>query len=158
MIHDKTIRVGACDWDHAHWQGSFYPDDLPVDWRLTYYANEYSAVLVPESKWRSKEADFEQWADDVPEGFRFYFLTSRADEEDGSVVSLVNIYLGDMFAGFVQPEGNDQVDLIHFESKSLREWKGWLQEADSKVVFLTDENPGIKQLSEFQSLVQLMGL
>ena len=158
MIHDKTMRVGACDWDHAHWQGSFYPDDLPVDWRLTFYANEYTAVLVPESKWRIQGVDFEQWAEDVPEGFRFYLLTSGLYENEENDASLVKPYLGDLFAGFVRAEKNDQISLIHFENKSLREWKVWLQEVDCKAVFLIDENLSSEQLSEFQSLVQLMGL
>jgi len=64
MIHDNlqqnetayvedSIRVGVFGWEHEHWIGTFYPDDLPEDWRLSYYANEFSVVLGAEDKWRS---------------------------------------------------------------------------------------------------------
>ncbi len=153
MIHDKTIRVGACDWDHAHWQGDFYPDDLPQDWRLSYYANEFSTVLVPEARWRAEGVDFEQWAEDVHEGFRFYFLTADRSADETQIKSC----LGAAFAGFVQPE-NDSVALINFETKKLREWKDWLLQTDCEAVFLMDENLAVKQLAEFRSLIELMGL
>jgi len=155
MIHDKTVRVGVCDWDQPHWLGSFYPEDLPEDWRLSYYANEFSAVLVPETKWRAENVDFEQWAEDVPEGFRFYFLTSQINEGE---LKGPQDSLGELFAGFVGPQGSDSVALIQYETKSLREWKGWLQQADYSAIFLMDDSPGSKQLSDFQSLIELMGL
>lgn len=41
------IHVGACNWQHSSWLGSFYPEDLPEEWRLSYYANEFHTVLVP---------------------------------------------------------------------------------------------------------------
>ncbi len=41
-----AFHVLAVGWDHPAWQGSFYPDDLPADWRLTYYANEVPGVLL----------------------------------------------------------------------------------------------------------------
>jgi hypothetical protein len=52
---------------------AFYPEDLPDDWRLTYFANSYPAVFVPEARWRSLSADtLSVWAADVHAGFRFY--------------------------------------------------------------------------------------
>ncbi|MCP4409874.1 MAG: DUF72 domain-containing protein [Gammaproteobacteria bacterium] len=68
-----NLQLAAVDWDHDHWQGEFYPHDLPVQWRLTYYANEYRRVLVPEQYWSDAglvQAD--QWYEDVHEAFRFY--------------------------------------------------------------------------------------
>jgi len=155
MIHDNTIRVGCCDWDQPHWQGSFYPKDLPSDWRLSYYANEFSAVLVPEATWQVENADFEQWAEDVPEGFRFYFLTSQINENE---LGEPKDSLGELFAGFVGPQGSESVALIQYETKSLREWKSWLLQADYSAIFLMDDRLSGKQLSDFQSLIELMGL
>jgi len=154
MIHDKAISVGACDWQHSQWQGNFYPDDLPEDWQLSYYANEYSTVLVPQARWQAEEADFEQWAEDVTEGFRFYFLTDdpAADE------SQIKKQLGDTFAGFVTTKGNAEVALIDYAEKNLRGWKQWLLEVDFSVVFLVDEELSAAQLADFQSLVEVMGM
>jgi len=154
MIHDKSIIVGACDWDRPEWLSTFYPDDLPEDWRLSYYANEFSAVLVPQAKWRAADVDFEQWAEDVPEGFRFYFLTDELDVDDAQIKS----QLGAAFSGFVAMQGNSTVALIQCAEKKLRGWKDWLVEMDAVAVFLMDEDLSAKQLMEFQSLVELMGL
>jgi len=154
MIHDKSIVVGACDWDHPQWRKTFYPEDLPEDWRLSYYANEFSAVLVPQEKWQSEEADFEQWAEDVPEGFRFYFLSDDLSVDD----VLIKRQLGDAFAGFVATAGNEQVVLIDFADKNLREWKDWLLKTKCHVVFLVGDELSVKSVLDFQSLLELMGL
>ncbi len=154
MIHDKAIRVGACDWDHACWQEDFYPGDLPVDWRLSYYANAFSAVLVPEVRWRAEGVDFEQWAEDVPDGFRFYFLTSGLDIDSENITDA----LGALFAGFVEIEKHTDIAFICFADKSLREWKNWLSGKNYNAIFLMDENLNGGQLSDFQSLVELLGM
>ncbi len=152
MIHDKTIRVGACGWDQADWTGSFYPDDLPEDWRLSYYANEFPCILIPEEVWRANDVDLQQWAEDVPEDFRFYFLTSASANED----KYIKKRLGGLFAGFVGNEGDTDTALIHFSSKNLREWKNWLLETNYSAIFLIDENLQSVQLADFKSLLELM--
>ncbi|MEN8128754.1 MAG: hypothetical protein ABFS45_00885 [Pseudomonadota bacterium] len=70
-----NLQLAAVDWDHDHWQGEFYPHDLPSPWRLTYYANEYRQVLVPTRCWdKAGLAPAAQWYEDVHEAFRFYLL------------------------------------------------------------------------------------
>lgn len=170
MIHDnshqqeiekeeESIRVGACDWDMAHWPGVFYPQDLPEDWRLSYYANEFSVVLVAESKWSS--ADFEQWADEVPENFRFYLQCEKNPEN----IQQLKQTLGESFGGFVSLSEelidiNAGVAVIEFSSKTLREWRLWLEQLELplKAVFLKDELLTYKELSDFKSLLELMNL
>ncbi len=153
MIHDKSIVVGACGWDHSLWQDNFYPEDLPKDWRLTYYANEFAAVLVPQEKWRAADVDYEQWAEDVPEDFRFYFVTDDLDADDLKIKK----EMGNTFAGFVTVGGNVEISLINYAEKNLRGWKDWLLQTNKKFVFLTDDSLTVKQLIEFKSLVELMG-
>lgn len=68
-----TLVVGSVDWDHDAWAGSFYPHDLPREWRLGYYANEFSAVLVPGRRFATAEVGrVEGWREDVPSGFAFW--------------------------------------------------------------------------------------
>ena len=90
MIHDSEdehettatgLRVGARGWFHAAWQESFYPEDLPEDWQLSYYANEFSTVLVPADYWSRYNMDAEQLLDDVSEDFVFYLECPRDDAE-----------------------------------------------------------------------------
>jgi len=64
--------IGACGWEHAGWQDVFYPDDLPPDWRLSYYGNEFGAVLVPAEYWaHGSSQGVAQWSEDTDESFRF---------------------------------------------------------------------------------------
>ena len=73
MTGGVRFELGSFGWEHAQWAGGFYPDDLPEDWRLTYYANEFGCVLVPQDQWLS--ADEDQWAgweDDPVDSFRFF--------------------------------------------------------------------------------------
>ena len=76
-----SLSVGAYGWEHEGWVVDFYPEDLPEDWRLAYYANEFFAVLVPADYWREVHApDARKWREDVHERFRFYL------EIDGALV------------------------------------------------------------------------
>jgi hypothetical protein len=69
------LRFGAFDWRHPAWTDNYYPDDLPADWQLGYYANELSAVLLEPAAWLQADAsELVQWADDLPPGFRFYLM------------------------------------------------------------------------------------
>ncbi|MFK5895250.1 MAG: hypothetical protein QM504_18710 [Pseudomonadota bacterium] len=40
------IKVGCKEFLDTQWSEIFYPDDLPDDWKLDYYANELSTVLL----------------------------------------------------------------------------------------------------------------
>ncbi len=69
------ISLGAYGWHHKHWAETFYPEDLPAedDWRLTYYSNEFNAVLVPADYWQAElEHDCENWLQSVHEHFQFF--------------------------------------------------------------------------------------
>ncbi len=97
-----AIHLYARGWAHAGWYGGFFPEDLPAEWRLSYYANEFSGVLVPEADWRKAgEAELAGWAEEVPAGFRFYLeAESPTHPEDARRVRR----LGAHFAGWVVPE------------------------------------------------------
>lgn len=77
MADIHKLIVGARGWDHSGWNDIFYPGDLPEDWRLSYYANEFSGVLVPESVWRAADPGiFAEWCDDVADNFLFFLELS----------------------------------------------------------------------------------
>jgi len=88
----QTITLGAYGWRHAHWAGTFYPDELPVaeeDWRLSYYSNEFNTVLVPADYWlNGRVNDCEDWLDSVHTEFQF-FVECRASMLD--VISLADL-------------------------------------------------------------------
>ncbi len=43
----ENVEVGAMGWACE----AFYPEDMPSEWQLEYYANHFSAVLVPSTQW-----------------------------------------------------------------------------------------------------------
>ena len=74
---NPDVAVGAYGWEHKHWQGHYYPDDLPEGWQLGYYSNDFNAVLVPAADLAANLAGeqplpVEDWPDEVHENFRFY--------------------------------------------------------------------------------------
>jgi hypothetical protein len=75
---ESTIVTPRGWWDLAD-AAAFYPSDLPEDWRLTYFANQFGATLLPWSLWdQAGTAAWSQWADDVGTGFRFVAETGSA--------------------------------------------------------------------------------
>ncbi|WP_413436857.1 DUF72 domain-containing protein [Sulfuriferula sp. GW1] len=77
-----TCYVGAQGWDHEGWVGSFYPDDLPADWRLTYYNNFFTCCYLSYTDWSQQpEATLVQWLDDTLPRFRFVLETPASLSE-----------------------------------------------------------------------------
>lgn len=64
------VLIGARGWCHPGWQDSFYPDDLPQDWQLAYYSNEFSMVVIREQEWMQID-DMAALRKECAEGFRF---------------------------------------------------------------------------------------
>jgi hypothetical protein len=70
------IRVGAVTWDVAQWQENFYPLDLPDDWRLPYYANEFHTTTVDIDSLHDDRLDtLTEWLMDCHEEFRVILRT-----------------------------------------------------------------------------------
>lgn len=164
MIHDSAqdietpspgLRLGANGWKHDNWSGDFYPLDLPDDWRLTYYANEFSCVLVPAADWQD-EPEPEHWLDEVPETFLFYLQASVQDVQQAQLARTAQS-LGSQFGGIVadrpvagiepglqfchEPAGravqgiwtpNHDTDsplaLVSLQQADVRVWRHWLEQ------------------------------
>ena len=101
------LDIVADGWDLPGWERELYPEDLPVDWRLTYFANEFPAVMLAAKYWLpAGEARLAAWSDDVPDGFRFYLEDAEpaAGRED---LELARRLLGPKLAGLVRKAGAD---------------------------------------------------
>ena len=70
-----TIALGAWGWDHPEWVGRLYADDLPPEWRLTFYSNEFDAVGLYAAGWMNPSMDtLKLWIEDTREDFRFHLV------------------------------------------------------------------------------------
>lgn len=71
--------LGTSGYNYRHWRGRFYPEDLPAqDW-LSYYAGEFATVELNVTFYRLPLAKtFANWYARTPPGFSFALKGSRA--------------------------------------------------------------------------------
>ena len=74
-VDTHRVLMGACGWKHQAWLTDFYEEDLPADWQLGFYSNEFSVVYVPAADWIDND-DVTEWTDEVSESFRFILEVS----------------------------------------------------------------------------------
>lgn len=78
------VEIVTRGWDLPGAADDFYPQDLPAEWRLTFFSNAFPAVLVPATLWIPASPRLRRgWAEDVHDGFRFYLeLPAAGDPAD----------------------------------------------------------------------------
>lgn len=66
------MHVGTSGWGYPSWQPGFYPAGLDRSEFLSFYAGRLDAVELNATKYRlPSQGQFESWAAQVPDGFRF---------------------------------------------------------------------------------------
>ncbi|MCV0403602.1 MAG: DUF72 domain-containing protein [Chloroflexi bacterium] len=72
------IRIGTSGWEYRHWDGAFYPPELPRERRLEFYAERFETVELNNPFYRLPEGEvFARWGERVPGRFRFAVKASR---------------------------------------------------------------------------------
>jgi uncharacterized protein YecE (DUF72 family) len=72
------VLVGTSGFSYKEWKGSFYPEDLPADQMLRFYSSKLPAVEINNTFYRMPKASLlAQWAEQVPDGFRFVLKASQ---------------------------------------------------------------------------------
>ena len=70
--------IGTSGWIYQHWNGRFYPPDLPAKRQLAYMASQFSTVEVNGTFYSlNRPSAFEGWRASVPSGFTFAVKASR---------------------------------------------------------------------------------
>src|SRR5262245_3910454 len=66
--------VGTSGYSYKEWKGKFYPEGLPQEEMLSYYARHFSTVEINSTFYSMPKAGaFRGWARQVPDDFRFAF-------------------------------------------------------------------------------------
>jgi uncharacterized protein YecE (DUF72 family) len=74
----RAVLIGTSGWSYDHWQGPFFPNQLPHGDRLKYYAEHFSSVEINNSFYHLPEQNsLRQWRDAVPGDFVFSVKASR---------------------------------------------------------------------------------
>ncbi|MBD1845714.1 DUF72 domain-containing protein [Cyanobacteria bacterium FACHB-63] len=72
------LQVGTSGWVYKHWMKRFYPDRLPSEQQLSFYAQHFSTVEVNFSFYRLPlRSTFATWHDQTPDDFLFAVKASR---------------------------------------------------------------------------------
>jgi uncharacterized protein YecE (DUF72 family) len=72
------LLAGTSGFSYDAWTGPFYPEDLPADGRLAFYATQLPAVEINNTFYRMPKPELlAGWAAQVPPGFRFALKASQ---------------------------------------------------------------------------------
>jgi len=78
----RHIWIASCGCWHSNWDAQFYPDDLPPNWRLCYYSNEFSAIFLQHQEWVAQPTrNIEVWMEDCNDRFEFLLQIEFAQFE-----------------------------------------------------------------------------
>ena len=73
-----SVKAGTSGFSYKEWKGPFYPEKLANKDMLAYYAGELPTVEINNTFYRLPRSEvLENWAEQVPEGFRFSIKASR---------------------------------------------------------------------------------
>ncbi len=177
-----TIRVGVYDWAHFATDDGYYPDDLPEEWRLGYYANEFETACIRLTAQMLQQTDDLEWLEDLAPGFRLYFDTPPEISRKSELLPQLNIFKTVISesaiatqAHFVdvaaccwtpQSQKTSAFALLpgNADIKAYRRWiEQWMEPAAQKdsqqeaFLWLQGAQARYSRLSEIRSLVELMG-
>lgn len=158
MTHAPTYHclLGAIGWEHDAWIGGFYPEDMPPEWRLSYYNTHFECVLLPYREWSTRRIDeLNAWREDTLERFRFLLEhppAALSDEDRARVDALAEKAI------LLDPEENRHV--LWFDAQSTpRELAAKLQAkaAEGQVFYLLSVDADMAKLDETRSLLDALG-
>lgn len=151
-------HVGSAGWDHAEWAGSFYPEDLPPEWRLSYYNNFFTCSYLSYSEWSQQDpATLAQWVEDTLERFRFVLELPRGGAAPGDAHRL------ELLAprtGLLIEEGAFPPQLLWLDAeqdlKSLAQRLRDLAQSAS-AIFIVSRNHDLAAMNRVNTLLEVMG-
>ncbi|MCB1802818.1 MAG: hypothetical protein KDI82_14095 [Gammaproteobacteria bacterium] len=78
----RHLLLGTVDWQRDDWLHSYYPEDIPPDWRLAYYANDCDCVMLPAQHWRGRDIEaMAEQVDAAPATLRCFVAVEPGDAE-----------------------------------------------------------------------------
>jgi uncharacterized protein YecE (DUF72 family) len=76
---NNKIKIGTCAWSFDDWQGVFYPQHLPQNQRLDFYARHFPAVEIDFTFYHIPgEHAARHWMEQTPDDFCFTLKMPRA--------------------------------------------------------------------------------
>lgn len=155
-MNNHDVMLGTANWRVPDWLGSFYPSDMPAEWRLAYYNTQFSCVWLPYEAWaRISPQIAQEWLNDTRSEFRF--LLEAGDAETDHERKLLEI-----LAPRLGLHGRtDHPDLIWFDadvdlrvlSEALRQ-----RSASDGVTYLLSRDANLVTLNKVDTLLDLLNM
>ncbi len=156
MTTHYSVYLGTIGWEHPDWNGSFYPEDLPEDWRLAYYATQFRSVFVPAEYWaRASDRELAVWVEETRPEFRF--VLEEGEPGFGKAREITAV-LGERLAGFFKREAPP---LVWFDGGTdLKALKAGIEAAGQGEypLFLMSRDADVVVMERVRTLLDLMGL
>lgn len=78
MKKEGKLFVGTSGWVYGHWEGIFYPEDLPSKDKLKYFSQHFKTAEINYSFYHlPRPATYQNWYSQVPADFVFAVKASR---------------------------------------------------------------------------------
>jgi hypothetical protein len=150
------VFLGVADWERPDWQAAFYPEELPEEWRIAYYANQFLCVWIGREVWsRLAPAEAERWLAETPDYFRFVLEAPDGDAgAGGAIPEILRPRLGRICLA-------DDPALAWFDAETdLGELSAVLQARNlaEENFFLLSRDGNLVQIERVNNLLQLLGL
>lgn len=73
-----NVKIGTSGWVYTHWEGNFYPSNMPTSSYLAFYGKNFDTVEVNSSFYYSPQKHtIENWLQQTPPNFVFSCKASR---------------------------------------------------------------------------------
>jgi len=78
MMPRGKVYIGTSGWVYSHWDGVFYPQDLPSKNKLKYFSKHFKTAEINYSFYRlPRPTTYQKWYLETPEDFLFAVKASR---------------------------------------------------------------------------------
>lgn len=183
---NQSIQLGVYHWQLFADDASFYPEDLPEDWRLSFYANEFETACIDADWILDNRAGWANLVEDLDDRFclaigiehdqqwhRLHDVTEIPDQVDMLILDVTGsnhvatdlqlIHRSDCWSP-EQPSASRLAVLP--SSATLKQYRQWIDqwmgigtdaEQEVRWLWLDGTKTSYRQLAELRSLIELMG-
>jgi hypothetical protein len=153
--------LGTVGWDHPEWQGLFYPEELPTEWRLAFYNNTFDCVYIPYAQWSEVEPDvIESWMDETQDRFRFILELDNHVPSD-SEKERIGAFAGKLALLDDGREIQDRSRLIWVDANpDLKQLSQIIQSGitEGYIVYMVSRSRDLATLEQVRTLMEILGL
>ncbi len=118
---EQRLLLGTVGWARPDWLTGYYPEDLPEEWRLAYYANDCGCSLLDADPLRAVDGlPSTEMLAEVPARLRLFI---RAAADPGSTRRALQPFAGRPVVLLVEQRQADLADYPQWEAQGAGEWR-----------------------------------